>query len=207
MRKENRGLRAFTDVRIFFERGCEKYIIEIKKLISPLFDTSLICICAYDLDDFKRLDQQSRKILFDHHILHIVNNLSRSIFDKSLPIGSIEHICMLYEENESKNYSSSSSIAPLITNSILRYISEGLEQDQLCIYLSMNTITKNHSEILISQLSNLYGFQSKNDHLMILKTDDYYNNASCENLKPFDDLKKQILKKSITVNKKVIRIV
>jgi hypothetical protein len=108
---------------------------------------------------------------------------------------------MLYEENESKNYSSS-SIAPLITNSILRYISEGLEQEQLCIYLSMNTITKNHSEILISQLSNLYGFQTIDDHLMILKTDDYYINASCENLKPFDDLKKQILKESITGNKK-----
>ena len=24
------GLRAFADVKIFFERGCEKYIIELK---------------------------------------------------------------------------------------------------------------------------------------------------------------------------------
>ena len=204
--KGKRGLRAFADVRIFFERDCEKHIIEIEKLISPLYDTPLMVICAYDLDDFERLDHQSRKILFDHHILHIADNLSRSIFDKSFPISSIEHICMLDEENQSKNHPS--SIDPLITNSILRYIREGLQQDHLCVYLSLNNIKKNHSEILLSQLSDLKDSQLIGDNLMIVpKTDDYYINAWCENLKPFDDLKKQILKKSITVNKKVIRII
>ena len=61
--KGKHGLRAFADVRIFFERGYEKYIFEIEKSISPLYNFPLTCICAYDLDDFEKLNRLSRKIL------------------------------------------------------------------------------------------------------------------------------------------------
>src|ERR671913_2286902 len=108
--KGKRGLRVFVDMRIFFEKGYEKYVIEFEKLFPPLFDFPLTVICAYDLDDFEKLDQQSRKILFDHHNFHLNNNLFGNIFDDSSPFDLTEHICM-YCEKESQ---SSSSI--IITN-------------------------------------------------------------------------------------------
>jgi hypothetical protein len=37
--------------------------------------------------------------------------------------------------------------------------------------------------------------------------DDYYISAACDNLKPFEDLKKQIFEKAILDNKKNIRII
>ena len=208
LKKGKRGLRTFGDMKIFFEKEYDKYVIEFEKLFPPLNDSPMIGICAYDLDDFKKLDHKSRKILFDHHNLHLTNNLYRNIFDDSIT-HLTEHICMLYEDDHLQNPSSSSSfIVPSNTNSILRYINEGLQQDQLCIYLSLNNIKKDHSENLISQISNLKDSPSIYDNLMIiLNTDDYYINASCENLKPFEDLKKQIFDKSITLNKNVIRIV
>ena len=134
--KGKRGLRAFVDTKIFFERGYEKYVIEIEKSCSPSYNFPLTVICAYDLDDFEKFDQQSRKILFDHHDFHITNNMFQNIFDNSsLNLGLTGHICMYYE-NESQ-----SSFVP-ITNNSLQYIDEGLRQDQLCVYLSMHNLEK-----------------------------------------------------------------
>jgi hypothetical protein len=72
----------------------------------------------------------------------------------------------------------------------------------------MNNLQKSHSEILISQLSNLEDSPSINDNLIIvLNSDDFYINSSCENLKTFEDLKKQIFEKAKSNNKKHVRIV
>ena len=90
--KGKRGLRAFGDIKIFFEKGYEKYIIEFEKSFPPSFDFPMTSICAYDLDNFEKLDQQSRKILFDHHNLHLTNNLFRNIFDDSFSLNLAEHI-------------------------------------------------------------------------------------------------------------------
>ena len=43
--------------------------------------------------------------------------------------------------------------------------------------------------------------------MIIENSDDYYINAACDNLKPFEDLKKIIFEKAILDNKKDIRIV
>ena len=102
--KRKRGLRAFGDIKIFFERGYEKYIIEFEKLFPPSFDFPMTSICAYDLDDFEKLNHQSRKILFDHHNLHLTNNLFRNIFDDSFSHSLTEHSCMYYE-NELQPFS------------------------------------------------------------------------------------------------------
>lgn len=197
--KGKRGLRIFVDMRIFFERKYEKYIIEFEKSLPPLFDSPLTFVCAYDLDNFENLDQQSKKILFDHHNLHLTNNLFGNIFDDSFPLGLIEHICMYCE----KEPQSSSSIP--ITNSLLRYIDKGLQQNELCVYLSMRNMEKDHPKTLLSQIPH---FNSKEKNFMIIKnSDDYYIDAACENLKPFEDLKKQISEKALLDNKKEIRIV
>ena len=148
--KRKRGLRAFGDVKIFFERGYEKYIIEFEKSFPPSFDFPMTSICAYDLDDFEKLDHRSRKILFDHHNLHLTNNLSRNIFDDSFSLSLTEHICMYYEiELPSPSFSDSS------VTSLLRYLGEGLRQNQLCIYLSMHNMEKDHPKTILSQLPNL----------------------------------------------------
>jgi len=184
--KGKRGLRTFVDMKIFFERKYVNYVTEFEKSLSPFSALPIIVICAYDLDDFEMLDIQSKKILFDHHSLHLSDNSSRSIFDQSIPVGGSEHICMLYDDDQFQN--SSLYIDPIISNSILRYLSEGLQQDHLCIYLSMNNLEKSHSEILVSQLSNLEDSPSINDNLIIvLNSDDFYINSSCENLKTFED--------------------
>jgi len=159
----------------------------------------MIGICAYDLDDFKKLDQESRKILFNHHNLHLTNNLYRNIFDDSTH-QLTEHICM-YLDMESQL----SSFLP-ITNSLLRYLVEGLQQNQLCVYLSMNNLKKDHQKIILSQIPNLKKFQKEN-FMIIENSDDYYINAACDNLQPFEDLKKIIFEKAILDNKKDIRIV
>gem|GEM_PF-2026232 len=202
--KGKKGLRAFADVRLFFERGYEKYVIEIEKSFSPSDDFPLTVICAYDLDDFEKLDQQSRKILFDHHNFHLTNNLFGNIFDYSPPLDLTEHICM-YCEKELQSSSSSSSVP--ITNSLLRYIDEGLQQNQLCVYLSMHNMKNDHPKTIISQLTNLKDYQKEKSFMIIKNSDDYYISAACENLKPFEDLKKQIFEKAILDNKKEIRIV
>ncbi|HET9806163.1 MAG TPA: MEDS domain-containing protein [Nitrososphaeraceae archaeon] len=199
--KGKRGLRAFGDVTIFFERGYEKYIIDFEKSFPPSFDFPMTSICAYDLDDFEKLDHRSRKILFDHHNLHLANNLSRNIFDDSFSLSLTEHICMYYE------IESPPSSFPIITNNgLLRYIDEGLRQNQLCVYLSMHNLEKDHPKTILSQIPNLKKSQEKN--LMEIKnSDDYYINAACDNLKPFEDLKKEIFEKAILDNKKEIRII
>ena len=56
--KRKRGLRAFGDIKLFFERGYEKYIIEFEKSFPPSFDFPMTSICAYDLDDFEKLDHR-----------------------------------------------------------------------------------------------------------------------------------------------------
>ena len=182
LKKGKKGLRTFGDMKIFFEKEYDKYVIEFEKLFSPLNDFPMIGICAYDLDDFKKLDHESRKILFDHHNLHLTNNLYRNIFDDSVH-QLTEHICM-YLEMESQF----SSFLP-ITNSLLRYLEEGLQQNQLCVYLSMNNLKKDHKKIILSQIPNLKKFQKEN-FMIIGNSDDYYINAACDNLKPFEDLKK-----------------
>ena len=198
--KGKRGLSGFVDMKIFFERRYEKYIIEVEKSLSPLFDSPLTFICAYDLDDFEKLDQQSRKILFDHHNLHLTNNLFGNIFDNSPPLGLTEHICMYYE-----NESQPSSVS--ITNhGLLRYMDEGLRQDQLCVYLSMNNMKKDHQKKILSQIPNLKKNEEKN-FMIIKNSDDYYINAACDNLKSFETLKKEIFEKATLDNKKEIRIV
>jgi hypothetical protein len=199
IKKGKRGLRAFVDMRIFFERTYVNYVIEFEKSLPLSYDFPLTFICAYDLDDFEKLDQKSRKILFDHHILHLTNNLYLNIFDDSAHHVT-EHICM-YLEMESQL----SSFLP-ITSNILHYLCEGLQQNQLCVYLSMNNLKKGHSKIMLSQISNLKNFQKEN-FMIIENSDDYYIDAACDNLKPFEDLKRQIFEKATLDNKKEIRIV
>ena len=201
--KGKKGLRTFADTKIFFERGYEKYIIEIEKSYSPSYDFPLTVICAYDLDDFEKLDQQSRKILVDHHNLHITNNIFRNIFDEScFNLGMTGHICMYYE-NESQ---SSSSFVTVTKNTILQYIDEGLRQNQICVYLSMNNLEKDYPKTILSQIPNLKKNEEKN-FMIIKNSDDYYISAVCDNLKPFEDLKRQIFEKAILNNKKAVRIV
>ncbi|HEX6671940.1 MAG TPA: MEDS domain-containing protein [Nitrososphaeraceae archaeon] len=199
--KGKRGLRAFADVRIFFERGYEKYIIEIEKSISPLYDFPLTCICAYDLDDFEKLNRHSRRALFDHHSIHLINNLSRNIFDDPHNLNFTEHICMYCEKEELEP-----SYSFPLSNSILQYINEGLEQGQLCVYISIHNIEKKHSKMILTQIPNLKKLYKKN-FIIIKNSDDFYINATCDNLKPFEDLKKQIFEKVILDCKKEIRIV
>ena len=205
--KGKRGLRIFVDMKIFFERGYEKYVIELEKSLLPLLDIPLTFICAYDLDEFEKLDHQSRKILFDHHILHLKNNLFHSIFDNSNGDILTKHICMYCEDDQIQTSFSSSSSVPIIKNSKLQYLDEGLQQNQLCVYFSMHNMKKDHPKTIMSQISNLKVSPMDDNLMIILNTDDYYINAACENLKPFEDLKKQILGKAILENKKGIRIV
>ena len=200
--KRKRGLRAFGDIKIFFERGYEKYIIEFEKLFPPSFDFPMTSICAYDLDDFEKLDHRSRKILFDHHNLHLTNNLFRNIFDDSFSHSLTEHSCMYYE-NELQPFSFSDSFV----TSLLRYIYEGLQQNQLCIYFSMHNMKKDHPKTILSQLTNLKKSPIKKNFMVIKNSDNYYINAVCNNLKPFEDLIKEIFEKAILGNKKDIRIV
>lgn len=199
--KGKRGLRTFRDIRIFFERGYEKYIIEFEKSFPSLFDFPMTSICAYDLDVFEKLAQESRKILFDHHNLYLTNNLFRNIFDDSFSLNLTEHIS-IYDENKLQlPYFSDSFVT-----SILRYLGEGLQHNQLCIYLSLHNMKKDHLQIILSQLPNLKKNQEKN-FMAIENSDDYYINAAYDNLKPFEDLKKLIFEKATLDNKKDIRIV
>jgi hypothetical protein len=194
-----RGLRTFVDMRIFFEQEYEKYVIEFERSLPPLFDLPLTFLCAYDFDNFEKINQESKKILFDHHNLHIITiNPTNSIFDDSRSM--TEHICMYNEIG-----SQSSSSVP-ITNSILRYLDEGLQKDQLCVYFSMHNMKKDHPKIILSQIPHLNNSKEKN-FMIIKSSDDYYINAACENLKPFEDLKNQIFEKATLENKKEIRIV
>ncbi len=73
--KRKRGLRAFGDIKIFFERGYEKYIIEFEKPFPPSFDFPMTSICDYDLDDFEKLDHPKT-------ILSQLTNLKKSPIKK-----------------------------------------------------------------------------------------------------------------------------
>jgi hypothetical protein len=50
--------------------------------------------------------------------------------------------------------------------------------------------------MFLIQIPNLKKFYRKN-FIIIKNTDDFYINATCDNLKPFEDLKKQIFEKVI----------
>jgi MEDS: MEthanogen/methylotroph, DcmR Sensory domain len=200
--KGKKGLRAFGDIKIFFEKGYEKYIIEFEKSFPPSFDFPMTSICAYDLDDFEKLDQQSRKILFDHHNNHLTNNKFQNIFDDSFSLNLTAHIYMYYQ-NELQHPAFSDSFA----TGLPQYLSKGLQHNQLCVYLSMYNIRTDHPKIILSQLTNLKKSLIEKNLMIIKNSDDYYISAVCDNLKPFEDLKRQIFEKAILDNKKEIRIV
>jgi hypothetical protein len=65
---------------------------------------------------------------------------------------------------------------------------------------------KDHPKTILSQIPHLNNSKEKN-FMVIKNSDDYYISAACENLKPFEDLKRQIFEKAILDNKKEIRIV
>ncbi|HET8793280.1 MAG TPA: MEDS domain-containing protein [Nitrososphaeraceae archaeon] len=100
LKKGKKGLRSFADMKIFFETEHEEQLIEYEKSLPHSFDFPIIGLCAYDLDKFVRLDYKSRKIIFDHHNLHLTDNAYRSIFDISDNTVTVEHICMFYEDNK-----------------------------------------------------------------------------------------------------------
>ena len=204
LEKGKRGLRTFGDMKIFFEKGYEKYVIEFEKSFPPLNDFPMTGICAYDQDVFAKLEVKYRKILFEHHSHHLTNNLYRNIFDDSSSIlGLTKHISMYYENEIQPSISSSVSIT---NTSLLRYIGDGIKKDHLCVYISMHNLEKDHSIIILSQIPNLKKNQEKN-FIALKNSDNYYINAACDNLKPFEDLKKLIFEKAILSNKKSIRIV
>ncbi len=69
----------------------------------------------------------------------------------------------------------------------------------------MHNIEKD-SKTILSLIPHLNNSKEKN-FMLIKNSDDYYINPACENLKPFEDLKRQILVKSTLGNKKEIRLV
>jgi hypothetical protein len=109
----------------------------------------------------------------------------------------------MYSEKDSQSSYSSVPIA----NSLLRYIGEGLQTDQLCVYLSLYNVKRDHPKTILSQIPNLKNSLIEKNFMVIKNSDDYYINAACDNLKPFEDLKRQILEKATLDNKKEIRIV
>jgi hypothetical protein len=64
----------------------------------------------------------------------------------------------MYYENELQS-SSSFSFSVRIANSLLRYIGEGLQHNQLCVYLSLYNMEKDHLKTILSQILNLKRFQ------------------------------------------------
>ena len=51
---------------------------------------------------------------------------------------------------------------------------------------------KDHPKKILSQLTNLKKSPIKKNFMVIKNSDNYYINAVCNNLKPFEDLKKEI---------------
>ena len=52
------------------------------------------------------------------------------------------NIFCMYYENESQSY----SFVPTTNNSLIRYLGEGLQKNQLCVYLSMHNIIKDQAK-------------------------------------------------------------
>ena len=71
----------------------------------------------------------------------------------------------------------------------------------------MHNMKKDHPKTILSQLTNLKKSLIKKNFMVIKNSDNYYIKAVCNNLKPFEDLKKEIFEKAILDNKKDIRIV
>ena len=186
------GLRFFTDVHIFFHCGNEDYLVELESLLSPSFDFPLTCVCAYDLKDVQGLSLGKRKLLFDHHNHHLINNIYKNIIASPTPL-LIEHIVMFSE-------------TPSHSRGVIPYLVEGLHKGQLCVYHSMHNIVVGHQKTILSQIAKLINYNEKN--LMIIgNSDRYFVSAACDNLNPFEDLKKLITQIAISENKKDIRIV
>jgi hypothetical protein len=194
------GLRIFADVGVFFELGYEDDLIEFESLASSSFDFPLTCICAYDSTDIQGLSLTKRKLIFDHHHHHLINHFYQNLIVNPTPFLT-EHIGMFFYNIEMGELPPEE-----FKESILAYLVEGLQNDQLCIYHSINNIKKGHPEKVIRQISNLINYKEKN-LMIIANSDHYYVSAACDNLQPFEDLKKQITQKAIAENKKEIRIV
>lgn len=105
----------------------------------------------------------------------------------------IEHIGMFSE-------------APSHSRGVIRYLVEGLQKGQLSVYHSMHNIVKGHQKTLLSQIAKLINYEEKS-FMIIGNSDRYFVSAACDNLKPFEDLKKQITQKAKAENKTEIRIV
>ena len=99
------------------------------------------------------------------------------------------------------------SKVPSPQGGVISYLVEGLQKEQLCVYHSMHNIVKEHQKTLLSQIAKLINYEEKNLLMIIGNSDSYFVSAACDNLKPFEDLKKQITKQAITENKTEIRIV
>lgn len=180
-------------MNIFFERGYGNELIEFESLSSSSFDFPLTCVCAYDLRDVQGISLSKRKLLFDHHNHHLINNMYKNIIVNPTPL-LIEHIAMF-------------SKVPSPQGGVISYLVEGLQKEQLCVYHSMHNIVKEHQKTLLSQIAKLINYEEKNLLMIIGNSDSYFVSAACDNLKPFEDLKKQITKQAITENKTEIRIV
>jgi hypothetical protein len=62
-----KGLRCVVDMNLFFDYGMTQYLLEFEKAQDKTLDMSLIQLCAYTKDRFKKLDRESVKILLDSH--------------------------------------------------------------------------------------------------------------------------------------------
>ena len=105
---------------------------------------------------------------------------------------SDEHIILLYDDNYNRD------------DAVIRYINEGLKRNQLCI-LALNrdekTIAKMSSEIVN------YDENINKENLLIEDSKPLYFSALGGDMKPFDDLKEQLIVRVKDRLDKRIRIV
>ena len=145
LKKGKTGLRAFVDSSAFFKDGFGNNIIEYDASLEQKFSFPFIAVCVYKSHDVKRMTSDQLDLLYKNHGIVWIND--HDVFKNPLKkhyIGLLDKINDNPKKNkETSNYKveedeEEDREVEYIESIIENFINEGLKNNEICIYASIN---------------------------------------------------------------------
>lgn len=181
-------LRAFCDMKCFYERGFNDILINYESVGDRINPFPLYSLYAYESSFISNLNPQIFKTLVQHHEIVRENNHNVLINPSSKM-----HILLLYKNDNE------------LDKAISTYINEGLKKGQICIYGTFLPLDDQTNKEFISSINN-YKENVENGKLILIDLSSYYINAMIGNFEPFEQIIQEALDKIDKVNSNDLQI-
>lgn len=171
-----KGLRAFGDVSTLLKDGYAKELVEYEtKLGNHFEELPFTVVCAYKVGLVaSKLDAEQLSSLRLSHRAY--RDFGYNVLENPLPR---QHIALLYETPLQRDVASA------------RYINEGLKRNQLCVYASVHVRDGEHMA-RFSKLISDFDRNVQDGNLIVVDLSPYYISALSDELRPFEDIKKEL---------------